>query len=266
MRHFLIGFIIFISVDCAVGQDQNRVNSKWHLNPGAGLNLPISKLFLGEITDNLIEFSDHTYYLKFISASYFFNDRWGLEFAFQTNVSKSILDRADRFNAQIEDEYGEAYFVTYGYATSYYDETDITSGYSRGSFGLVYRIEKPKYIILPKIFFGTTAFDADRGFASLKERGAHTVLELSYNSKNGSGDNLMIAPAISVGYRISNRFLVSFDVVYSYFKVDFQYTKELRNTFTGEVWTESIIYNRNIHTLSIGAGLIIELGWVNKFQ
>lgn len=262
MKKILIILLMFSSIKCAFSQTDSRTYSKWHLSPGAGINLPLTKLFSGEITDNLIEFDDHSYYLKYISGSYFFSDKWGLEFAFQLNVAKSILGRGDRFNAQILDQYGDDYFVTYGFGTPYYGDNIITSSFSRGGLGLVYRIEKPKYIILPKIFIGTTAFDTDWGNAYLKEKGTHTVLELSYKSENGSGDNLTIAPGLLFGYRLSKRFIANFDLLYSYYKTDFQFVKELRNTFTEEVWTETIDYNKGIHTLSMGVGLIIELGLV----
>lgn len=264
MKNLILILFILGSIHCAFGQEQSRTYSKWYLKPAAGINIPITKLLTGDITDNLFEYDDHSYYLQFISGSYFFSQKWGMELTFQMCMSNNIHGREDSFNAQIQNQYGDAYFVNPGYSPGMYNSRSDVGVFLRGYIGLVYRIEKPKYIIIPKILIGTTGVATDSGTAYLKEKGAHTSLALSYKTENESESYLTIAPGLSFGYRLSKRFIANFDLVYSYYKTDFQFVKETRNTFTEEVWTETIDYNKGIHTLSLGVGLIIELGLGNK--
>jgi|SRR5690554_770572 len=259
MRRLIIIALILSSINCAFGQEKSRTYSKWHLKPAAGINTPITTLLSGEITDNLFEYDDYSFYLQFISGSYFFSQNWGVEMNIQFNFSRNISRRLDRFNAQIQSEYGDDYFVNPNSTAWYYDEDILTGSFPRMYLGLVYRIEIPKYILLPKLFIGLTGVYPDRGSAYLKEKGSHTTLELSYKQDKKSGDQFTIAPGISFGYRLSKRFVVNFDLLYSYFKTDFEFIKETRNTFTEEVWAETIDYKKDIHTVSMGVGLIIEL-------
>ena len=264
MRKLILLSLMFGLVGCAFGQEQSRAYSKWHLKPAAGINIPITDLMSGEITDNLLEYPNHAYYLQFISGSYFFSQNWGVEVAFRLNISRQVLGRADNFIGQIQHKYSDHYFVSPGYSPSNYDPITAIGVYPTGYIGLVYRIEKPQYIILPKVFIGVTSVGTSWGHAYLKEEGTHTILELSYSPENISNDHFIIAPGISFGYRLSKRFIASFDLVYSYYKTDFQFVEELRNTFTQETWSETIDYKKGIHSLSLGVGLIIELNLGNK--
>lgn len=263
MRNLIFIAFIFSSIGCALGQESPRTYSRWHIKPASGINIPITNLLSGEITDDLLKYDDQSFYLQFFSGSFWFSQNWGVEFVIQMNISNSIARRGDIFNAQVQDHYGEDYFVTMGYSEMYYDKS-LLGNFPKGYLGLVYRIEKQKYIFLPKVFVGITSTYADRGNAHLKEKGAHTILELSYNSEKGMGDHFTIAPGFSFGYRLSKRFIANFDLVYSFYKTDFEFIKETRNVFTEETSSIAIPYKKDIHTLSMGVGLIIELNLGDK--
>jgi outer membrane protein W len=70
----------------------------------------------------------------------------------------------------------------------------------------------------------------------------------------------MLAPSVTFGYKFSKRIMANVDVQYSYFKTNIKYTEEKNNLFTKEKTTiQTIDYKKNVHTLSIGLGLIIQL-------
>jgi len=259
MKNAIIILLILNSFNCALGQEKSNTYSKWYLKPAAGINIPITTLLSGEITDNLFEYDDNSYYRQVISGNFFFSQKWGVEFTFQANASKRISGRADRFNSEIQNKYNKNYFVSPSSGALYDDFNIISGNFERGYLGIVYRIEKPKYIFLPKLFIGITSFYTDWGSADLKEKGTNTILKLSYSSGKRPNDHFTIAPAFTFGYRLSKRFIANIDLLYSYYKTDIEFVEKIRNTFTEEVSLRTIEYKRNIRTLTIGIGLIIEL-------
>lgn len=248
-----------IFFNCAFGQEKLNPYSKWYLKPAVGVNIPITTLLSGEITDNLFEYDDNSYYWQVISGNFFFSQKWGVEFTFQANASERISGRADRFNSEIQKKYSEHYFIGSGSGALYDDFNIISGNFERGYLGIVYRVEKPKYIFLPKLFIGVTSFFIDWGSADLKEKGTNTILKLSYSSGKRPNDHFTIAPAFTFGYRLSKRVIANIDLLYSYYITNIEFIEEIRNTFTEETSFKVIDYKKDIHTLTIGIGLIIEL-------
>ena len=252
-----ISFLFFSSLVSA--QDSTNIYSKWYVKPAAGVNIPITNLLSNKIPDNLFEYDDNSYYWQILSASFFFSANWGLEFTYQAGHSQSISGRAERFNQKLEEKYGENFFVTPS-SGAQYDNTSLIGGsIQRGYLGIVYRYEKPKYIMLPKLSIGVTSFYTDWGKADLKEKGTNNVYKLSYDSGKRPNDHFTIAPSFTFGYRLSKRIIANIDFLYSYYRTDIEFVEELRNTFTNEIITETIDYKKDIHTLTIGLGFIIEL-------
>lgn len=247
------------SSNCALGQEKSETYSKWYLKPAVGINIPLTNLLLNEITDNLFEYDNNSYYWQVISGNFFFLKNWGVEFTYQAGNSKNISGRADRFNSEIQNKFGENYFVTPSSGAQYDDSNIILGNIERGYLGIVYRIEKYRFIFLPKLMIGVTSFYTDWGKADLKERGTNTVLKISYTSGKRPNDHFTIAPAVTFGYRISKRFIVNLDFLYSHFKTNIEFIEKTRNVFTEEVSYKSIDYKKNINTLSIGIGLIVVL-------
>lgn len=256
----LIVILLFLNLlNFTFAQESSNTYSKWYLKPATGINIPITNLFSGEITDNLFKYDDNSYYWQILSATYFFSSKWGIEFTYQTGHSQNISGRAARFNMELEEKYGDNYFVSPSSGAQYDNFSFIGGSIEKGYLGLVYRLEKPKYIILPKFSIGVTSFYTDWGSADLKEKGTNTVYKLSYDSGKRPNDHFILAPSITFGYRLSKRIIASIDLLYSFYKTDIEFVEELRNTFTDEVLTETIDYKKNIHTLTVGMGLIIEL-------
>jgi hypothetical protein len=74
----------------------------------------------------------------------------------------------------------------------------------------------------------------------------------------------MAAPSILFGYRVTKHITAGMEVLYSFYKTDFEYVEELSNAFTNDVNVRTISYTKDIHTLSIGMGFVIELSPVRK--
>ncbi|MCK9208905.1 MAG: hypothetical protein M0P66_17475 [Salinivirgaceae bacterium] len=259
MKKVIISILFLIFSGLLSAQDSTNTYSKWYIKPAAGINIPITNLLSNEIPDNLFEYDDNSYYWQILSASYFFSSKWGLEFTFQAGHSQSISGRAERFNQDLEEKYGENYFVTASSGAQFDNFSLIGGSIQRGNLGIVYRYEKRKYIFMPKLSIGVTSFYTDWGEADLKEKGTNTVYKLSYDSGKRPNDHFTIAPSFTFGYRLSNRIIANIDILYSYYKTDIEFVEEIRNTFTNEIVTETIDYKKNIHTLTVGFGVIIEL-------
>ncbi len=259
MRKVIISIPFLIFSGLLSAQDSTNTYSKWYIKPGVGVNIPITNLLSNEITDDLFEYDDNSYYWQILSASFFFSAKWGLEFTYQASHSQSISSRAERFNQKLEEKYGETYFVTPSSGAKYDNSSLIGGSIARGYLGIVYRYEKPKYILMPKLSIGVTSFYTNWGKADLKEKGTNTVYKLSYNSGKRPNDHFTIAPSFTFGYRLSKRIIANIDILYSYYNTDIEFVEELRNTFTNKIITETIDYKKNIHTLTVGIGVIIEL-------
>jgi len=258
MKKLFIGLLLLNLCQGLIAQENSPGYSKWYLKPAAGVNLPVTKLLTGEITDHLLEYDDFSFYGQLIAGGYFFNSTWGLEFSFQPGYSGKLSGRADKFANDLELKYGDTYFVTVGSGAAY-SQSDFSGGaIQRGFFGLVYRIEKPHMVILPKFSIGVTSFYTDWGSAVLKEKGTNTLLKLRYDPGQRPNDHFTLAPSVTIGYRLSKRVLATVDAMYSYCKTDIVFTEELRNSFTEEVSYRSFDYDRHLHTFTIGLGLIVD--------
>jgi len=254
---FFVGFGLF-------GQPAPTEYKRWFLKPAAGINIPITNLFSGEVTDPLIEYDNNTYYWQLISGNYFINEKWGIEFTFQTGESTRRSDRVNRFYTDMQNTYNDNFYVV-PFTPAQYSEPDIFGGsIERSYLGIVYRIQNSKILLLPKFLIGITSFYTDWGKVTLKEKGTNTVFKLSYSTGKRPSDHFTIASSFTFGYRLSKFILANVDVIYSFFKPDIVFSEEIRNTYTEELVSRSIVYNKNIHTITIGAGIIIELRTIRK--
>ena len=71
MKKIVVLALIFNSFTFVFGQQKANTYSKWYLKPAAGINIPLTRLLNGEITDNLFEYGDNSYYWQIISGNYF---------------------------------------------------------------------------------------------------------------------------------------------------------------------------------------------------
>lgn len=261
MKKFILLLWFLNSFNFVTGQEIPDPYSKIYIKPAAGINIPITNLLTGKITDNLIEYDDNTYYWQIVSGNFFFLKNWGAEFLLQSSHSKNIENRYDTFNLAMQKKYGDNYFVSVNTTPHNVERGRFPTGsIQRIYIGIVNRYEKPKYFFLSKLLFGFTVFETDYFMATtLKEKGTNTVLRLTYTSSGDQISHFTIAPTFTFGYRLTRRILANVDFGYSYYKANFTFNEKIRNTFTQEATTKRIEYKNPIHTLSLGVGFIFEL-------
>lgn len=260
MKKMILVNLLLATCLLVVGQKSADKISKWYLKPAGGINIPITSLFKGEVTDNLFEYDDHSYYWQVISADFYFHKNWGLEFTYQGSSSKNIAGRAARFDSEMTERYSDDYYVKPTSSALFGESsTWIGGNIEKGYLGIVYRIEKPRLLFLYKLFIGVTSFRTDWAGVILKEKGTNTIIEIQYDTGKRPNDHFTIAPGFTFGYRLSKRFVVNAVILYSFFKTDIAFTEVTRNKYTGETIYSTTNYTKDIHILSIGLGIIIEL-------
>ena len=241
---------------CVYGQGSSAYDSKWQTKAIFGVNIPITKLYQGTEVDYLLGYDDNSYYWQILSVSYFFHKHWGLEFNFQTSISNRIRHRADYFNANMESEYIDKYYIRSGSGTSNSEFSIMGGDMLRGYIGAIYRFETDKLYIYPKFSIGVTSLYTDWGRVDLKEKNSNNEFKVSYSNGKGVNDYFTLASSASFGYKIMKRFYFNADIMFSYFRTNITYKKDFTNLYTNEHIVEHFDYKKNIFTLSLGVGLI----------
>ncbi|MDH8700976.1 hypothetical protein M2138_000310 [Dysgonomonadaceae bacterium PH5-43] len=258
----LLVFSLFgVFVTNIYGQDSLAYKSKWQIRVLAGVNLPITKISQGAETDNLIQFDNSSFYLQPVSISYFFSKHWGAEFSAQGSISRKSRNRSDRFTNDMQTQYGEMFYVRANSTGSPDSDLFLSDIFSEMCLlGVIYRLETDKYYVYPKFSMGLTSFAIDSGDVNLKEKNSNNEFRVCYS---GEGKLLKeyftLAPSVSFGYKISNRFFLNADIMFSYYHSNFVYNKETKNLFTNEKTVETFGYKKGISTLSLGLGFIFVL-------
>jgi hypothetical protein len=228
----------------------------WQTRIQAGVNIPITSLPDSDPSANLIEYSNNSQFLQLLSATYFFNRKWGIEFNYQGISSPNLRNRHEDFSNTVTPEFSDEFFVDVSSGAQSDRFNFFSRNFERGLLGIVYRIEKNRFFIQPKLALGVTSFYADWGNIDLKQRNSNRRMEVQYTPTKSVQDPFTVAPSIILGYALTRRIYVHSEVMLSHFQASFSYIKTTEDFFTNESTTETINYHKNILTLSIGAGLI----------
>jgi len=256
IRKLFVLFFFGIFLFSVYGQDSLAYKSKWQTRLLFGANIPMTKLLQGVETDYLFQYDDKSYYWQILSISYFFHKHWGLEFNYQAGTSSKIRKRNDNFIANMQAQYGDNYYVNAGTGAAYDDFNFFSGDFERGFLGVIYRFETNRFYVYPKFAIGLTSFYTDWGSADLKEKNSNIRSKVSYSSGNRPNDHFTLAPSVSFGYKISKRFYLNADIMFSYYKTNIVFEKEFTNLYTNEKTVAYFDYKKGISTLSLGAGLI----------
>jgi hypothetical protein len=260
-----VGSIFFILISFYL-QGQNlsdwKDRSKWQLRPSFGLNFPLTKLFNDTPSDNLINYSDGmTFYLQGAGVSWFFREHWGIEINVQASYSSetNARKRSERFSGMLQNEYQDKYFVTTSSNASFGEEDIVGGSVQRGLIGINYRRDIGRFFIYPKLAIGVTSFNTDRRNAFLKEKNSNTLLKVEYSARIRPNDHFTTAGSLIAGYKLSKRVFFNFEIMTSYYRADFTFTKTTTDLNSGQSSLEMIYYGKDMFTLSLGTGLIIVL-------
>ncbi|HUH25340.1 MAG TPA: hypothetical protein VLY87_01820 [Flavobacterium sp.] len=206
----------------------------------------------GEITDYFIEYSSKKKIVPSLSAIWFIRKRFGVEADLKFVYFNDSEDSSTKFKQFANNEYGENYFVN---APSHVSNNFIPVV----SFGLVYRLETEHFYFYPKFSIGITSFYSNWGSIDLKEKNTNNEYEIDFTQGKRAKDNFTMIPAVTMGYKLTDRFWVDLNVKTSFFRSNFTYEKTLTNLYTKEVEVEKIPYKINIFEtyVSVGATYVL---------
>lgn len=225
-----------------------------------GYTFPLSTLLNGEITDHLINYQDNSSYVQLISASFYLTPEIGMELSYQGCYGDNLHRRYNNFFNEIDEIYGEDNYFTGKKGENIY-RNNVNNNFSRGFVSIVYRIEKEPYFIIPKLGLGFTSIPSDWSEITLKEKNTNLYQRIRFDTDRISGDIFTFAPGVSAGFRIYRHILFTVDWQYSLFRSNFSYTKESTDLYTNQKQVEIIGYEKFIHSMSVGAGIVFELNY-----
>lgn len=260
--------VLLLLLGCLYGHgilaQEGQYHSKWYFKISTGFSAPLNRYTPAGRSDFLLSYSDASQYLQVVSATFWLTRKWGLEFSHTAHTSRLIRRQYDAFKSSLEKEYGEQFFITPSSSLEY--ETGLLGGsFERIGLGAVYRIETPKFLLLPKIVYGGAMIQANWGEAILKEKDSNSLLTLNYRiTSDPYATHPMISTGITGLYRLSKKFLLGLDVQYTRLKLDVAYEEELRNVFTEAVIMRPLVYKDALHSLTFGLGLIYEVRYFSR--
>ncbi|MBE8712182.1 hypothetical protein [Sphingobacterium hungaricum] len=252
--------ILFITavVNRSIAQDYFSYRSSLHLKQSVGINLPITKLLKGIPTDRLIHHSDLSDYVQALSATYFWNKRWGATISFQV-VSENDYEDPDRFNQSIIEEFEKNYYITIDAISNSRNFYPSGGDFNQISMGVTYRIEKNRLFVYPKLSAIFNSIQTESKNINLKEKNSNNILTVNYDCGKKVSNYLSVSPGAIFGYKITKWLYATADVQFAYSKPNLVYTKTTTNVVTNAVNKEEIRYDQSLVGFSVGAGLTFAL-------
>ena len=229
-------------------EEDSAYKSKILFKASYGLNIPFNNMNQNRETDYLIDYNNKTQMIPSLSALFFIRKQLGVELNLRFTTLKDNTKEEESFRQFANNQYGENYFVNAS-APSYSLHDPVVT------FGIVYRLETDKMYLYPKLAFGGTTVDLNRGEIQIKEKNTNNGYTVSY-SGGAYKSFFTVSPSLSAGYKLTKRFWVDFSVNASYFKPDFTYDKIFTNLYTNEVEREQIHYKKNMFDTYISLGVI----------
>jgi len=238
-------------------QSKQRFRWQWQVKPAIGVNIPITTLFKNEITDYQFQYGEQSLSLQAITLGVFWNKHWGVEFTYQLNISKKARKLSDRFQQALEEQYGSQYYVSSRPAYSFYDAGLFGSHLEHGMLGVMYRMEKGRFYLQPKLSIGITSFNVNSELRYLKEKETNNVSMIHYNGGSTLKNQLMLAAATGMGYKLNEKFAVNLDLQTSWSKSNFNIYKTMTDQNTGAGSGETITYKKDLLTFTPLIGIMI---------
>jgi len=253
-----ITVLFWVCVQTISGQENPAYKTKWQTTFLFGGNIPITSLLQGSEFDYSHLYDDNSYYWQLMSISYFFHKHWGMELNFQAATSNRIRNREREFDAYAQSKYKDNYYVK---SIGVYDGdfTFFAGDFQRAYLSVIYRIEKNKFYVHPKMAMGITTISTDGISIKLKEKGSNYEYKVSCSEKENGYTFFTVAPSASFGYKLFKRFYLNAGIALSYYKANMAFEKEFTNLYTEENAIEYFNYRKNIFTLSMDVGVIYRI-------
>lgn len=196
---------------------------------------------------NLVNINNNSIYIQGLSLGFFFSKHWGIEANHQILVLQQQTQKQEQFEEHVRQQYQD-FFVSKKYG--FYNGGDAVN---KVSVGGVYRYETDKFFIHPRVGVGLAVYSAaDQSFV-LKEKDAHDIVQLQYNS--GQSVSFLSIASVKTGYRLRKRLGLYVHAGASYFKPRLNYIVTQTSAIQETSQTETIHFNKPIFSYNIGAGL-----------
>jgi len=253
INSYIFLFLTFpVSLLFAQKKEDWNYSSKWQLNPSVVYDMPLTKINNGTITDNFIGYANkNTVYSQLPTIVHFFDKHWGIEAKYQLGITSTNRSFSDSVQAAYQDRY-------YVFSSNQNNNSNYLK--QRLLVGAVYRIEKNRFFVYPKLSLGYTSFPIDNGSAILKEMNANTMLKINYSPNTSNVYSLTIAPTVTAGFKVTKHLFFSADVMPSYYKPNVTFIKTTTDLSTNQNTVEKIHYNKGIFALSLGASIVFAMG------
>jgi hypothetical protein len=243
---FVCGF------DCYAQQSEWDYLARWQIRTTGGIHQPYHNLseksmasqflFSGGVSDK---------YIAPMNVSYFFKEKWGVD------VSMALVIAADgkRYNleSQIERQYANQYYLK---------NLKIVRDESPKilfNVGAVYRIEKDRYFLMPRLGVSMLSLDVSPVTFTLKERNTNTYLQKEYRSKNFNRTHVGANLALMGGWKIIRRLSVVAEVSGSWHSLHSSVVETSENWYTLERSQLTHDFNVPYGGLNLGIGLMFTL-------
>lgn len=254
---FLLAKILFVNKGFSQEENSTLYTNRFQLKVEGGLNMPLTDMNQNKITDYFVEYSTESKFVSSISAIWFLRKRFGVEADLKFVYFNDRKNSFNQFQEFANNEYGENYYVKAFFPI---DNNFIPVV----SFGLVYRIETEHFYFYPKFSIGVTSFYSNWGGIDLKEKNTNNEYKISYSQGKIAKDNFTLTPAVTMGYKLSDRFWVDLNLKASFFRSNFTYEKTLTNLYTKEVeQLEQTPYKENIVEAYFSVGVTYVLARKN---
>ena len=247
MKRIVVTSFLFLIIFTVSAQEYN---TRFLVKSTIGYTRGLNSMYKDYLTDGLISYSDESFQVNVVSNSLFFGKKrkWGVELSLLSNYSS----RPDikQFKQLIENSYND-YDIE---SRINYTETNLGQVFS-GVGGIVYRFEKKQIVLISRCLFGVSEFKTDSRTANLKRKNTNLYYQLGYYSNSESHSYFTLDPALTLGYRLNRFLMLSVDLMYTNYKVDFSYRESLTNLYTSEVSEKAYGYNHPVSNISIGIGV-----------
>jgi hypothetical protein len=227
---------------------------RWTFNPGMGIDIPLTQLKTGMLTDELVHYSNQAFYYQPLLSGIYWNEHWGVDVIFQIRPSTVDDKGISRIEEFIQDSYGSSHFI--------YDQSKRMDRHSineRPLIGLCYRIQRNRWLSTAKMYVGSTSIQLNGYTFDLKEHNTNLYKKVTFEPKEVLVEPVTWAFGLSQNYYLTKRLSLRFDMMYSFFKSNFELTETHTNLFTTHSDTKIYSYNKGIHNLSLGIGLTVDV-------
>lgn len=258
MKKTILTICLACSISAMLGQALYVEYPSIYLKISTGASIPFSKIINGQFTDPLVQYDDNHSYIEYFTTGFFFGQHLGFELNFMNCTGSNSERGRYYFKNTLEERYGENYYITSTNRSPTYDSF-IRTGFDKFFVSVMYRVKYERYLVMPKLSFGATSVPLNRWDVILKEKNNNNYLNLSISPDNYTSSYFTVGPGITLGRRVFNQLVLTLDIQYTWFRMDFDYEMITRDMVLNSSSTETFPYRKNIHSMNIGIGLIYNI-------